>query len=125
LIVTRNVGLACRHHILRWAGQKLRIHRLAEWPTQLGSSSEPNTFPARISWNPNVHSCVHNSPTTWSLRAKSTFSHHICLLSILISTSHLRLGLLSGLFHPGTFNTLLPSACYALNPTIFFLNSLF
>ena len=88
---------------------------LTYWPTYLltysmeQSSSEPNRFSAgqeipRILWNPKVHYRIHKCPPPAPVLSSSIQSipaHPTSWRSILILSSHLRLGLPSGLLPSG------------------------
>ena len=55
----------------------------------------------RISRNPKVHYRTHKRPPPVSILGQSTNPHPTSWTSILILSTHLRLGLPSGLFPPG------------------------
>jgi hypothetical protein len=67
-----------------------------------------------ILWNPKVHYCVHKRPQLVSILnqinpIQPNPSHPICIRSILLFSTHLRLGLPSGLF-PSDFPPNIPYA---------------
>jgi len=69
-------------------------------------SWEANWFAAsqeipRISWNPKVHYRTHNLSLSWASLIQSTYPHPTSWRSILILSTHLRLGLPSGLLPSG------------------------
>ena len=73
------------------------------------SSREANRFSAsqeipRILWNTKVHCCIHKRPPlsiSWASSIQSIPPHPTSWRSILILSSHIRLGLPSGLFPSG------------------------
>jgi hypothetical protein len=76
----------------------------------------------RLLWNPKVHHRIHkcSPPIILSQLNPINTPHYTCLRSILILSSHLRLGLPSGLFLSGlptkTLYTTLPSSNRATCP---------
>jgi len=65
-------------------------------------SWEANQFSAsHILWNPRVHYRIHKSRQTWPSSIQSITSHPTSWRPILILSSHLCLGLPSGLFPSG------------------------
>jgi len=55
-------------------------------------------YPA-LFWNPKIHYRVHKDPPLFPVLTQSTPSHPTAVRSVLILSSHLRLGLPSGLFY--------------------------
>jgi hypothetical protein len=78
-----------------------------------------------ILWNPKVHNPVHKSPLLslfWARSIQSIPSHSISLRFILILSTHLRLGLPSGIFPYGIPTNILhaflcPHSCYMPCPS--------
>ena len=73
-----------------------------------------------VSRNPNVHYRTHNRPPPVSILGQSTYPHPTSWKFILILSTHLRLGLSSGLFphqgpiHPPLLTHVLHVICHSL-----------
>ena len=86
-----------------------RITHLLTHSREYSPSGEDNRFSAsqeipRILWNPNVHCRIHKTPPLVPILSQINPVHspyRISWRSILISSSHLRLGLPSSLFPSG------------------------
>jgi hypothetical protein len=78
-----------------------------------------------ILWNPKVHYRVHKSPSlvlSWAKSIQSIPPHPISLRDISILSTHLRLGLPTGLFPSGILAKILyaflfPHSCYISRPS--------
>ena len=72
-------------------------------PSWKANRSAASLYIPRIWWNRKVHYCIHKSPPTVPVSARSIYSmlpHPASWRAILILPSHLRLGLPSGLRFP-------------------------
>ena len=102
---------------------RLLIHLLT-YSMEQSPSWEASRFSARqditrVLWNPKVHYFIRKCPPPVPILSQSIPPHPTCWRPILILSSHLRLGLPSGLFPSGvpTKASPLPHTCYMLRPS--------
>jgi hypothetical protein len=94
---TVRVAFQAPAFIRPYAFTYLRTELNSSWET--ANCTATQELPS-ILWNTNVHYRVHWS-LSWARLIQSIPPHPISLRSILILSTHLRLGLPSGLFHSG------------------------
>jgi len=121
--ITVLLAIWISHCLLQWIYQL--DHCSLTHSMEQSPSWEPKQFSAspiipRILWNPKVHYCIHLS-LSWARLIQSMPPHPTSWSSILILSSHLCLGLPSGLvpwgFPTKTLYTPLPSPICATRPT--------
>ena len=99
VMATRRCGSVAAVHCRNTHAEGYIMEQSASWENDRFSASQE--IP-RILWNPNVHYRIHKCPPPLPiLRHINAVPHTTLWRSILILSSHLRLGLPSGLFPSG------------------------